>query len=71
MQRHIDNQVMHSHIGKHLIHLVFMVAMLIAFRAVDFQVSTVTFMALVLGSIAMLEAGLWFIHREHAVVESR
>lgn len=71
MQRHIDNKVMHKHIGKHLIHLAFMVGMLIAFRAVDFQVSMVTFMVLVLGSIAMLEGGLWFIHRKDAAVETR
>ena len=63
MQRHIDNHVMHKHLGKHLIHLVFMVTMLVAFRATDVQMSMVTFMALILGSIAMLEAGLWVIHR--------
>ena len=63
MQRHIDDQVMHKHIGKHLIHLVF--------KAMDFEVSMVTFMALILGSIALLEAGLWVIHRREAVAESR
>lgn len=71
MQRHIDDQVMHKHIGKHLIHLVFMVTMLVAFKAMDFEVSMVTFMALILGSIALLEAGLWVIHRREAVAESR
>ena len=70
MQRHIDNHDMHKHIGKHLIHLVFMVTMLVAFRALDIQMSMVTFMALVLGSIAMLEAGLWVIHRRETVATS-
>lgn len=68
MQRHIDNHVMHKHLGKHAIHLVFMVTMLVAFRAIDFQMSMVTFMVLVLGSIGMLEAGLWVIHRREAAV---
>lgn len=71
MQRHIDNHVMHKHLGKHLIHLVFMVTMLLAFRALDFQVGMVTFMALVFGSIAMLEAGLWTIQRRDSVAKSR
>lgn len=70
MQRQIDNHVMHKHLGKHAIHLVFMVTMLVAFRAVDFQVSMVAFMVLVLGSIAMLEAGLWVIHRRETVAEA-
>lgn len=67
MQRHIDNHAMHKHLGKHLIHLVFMVTMLVAFRALDMQVSMITFMALVLGSIAILEGGLWVIHRRETV----
>ncbi len=70
MKRHIDNHVMHNHIGKHLIHLVFMVAMLAVFRFSDIQMSMVAFMVLILGSIAMLEAGLWVIHRREAAIES-
>ncbi len=70
MQRHIDNHVMHKHLGKHAIHLAFMVTMLVAFQAVDFQMSTVTFMALMLGSITMLEAGLWVIHRRETGAEA-
>lgn len=70
MSRHIDNQRVHRHLGKHVIHLVFMVAMFAAFRAAEFPVSTVTFMVLVLGSLAMLEAGLWVIHRREPATEA-
>ena len=70
MQRHIDNHFLHKHLGKHLIHLVFMVTMLVAFRATDVQMSMVAFMPLILGSITMLEAGLWVIHRRETATSS-
>ncbi|HET8931659.1 MAG TPA: hypothetical protein VFN21_13445 [Acidimicrobiales bacterium] len=70
MQRTIDNKVLLDHMGKHAIHLVFMVTMLVAFRVADVPVSMITFMVLVLGSIAMLEAGLWVIHRRDRTVEA-
>lgn len=70
MQRNIDNKVLLNHMGKHAIHLVFMLTMLVAFRVTDVPVSMITFMVLVLGSIAMLEAGLWVIHRRDKAVEA-
>lgn len=70
MAKHVENQRLFQHVGKHLIHMVFMVGMLVAFKTLEVDVSMVTFMALVIGSIAMLEVGLRVIHRgEVAVVD--
>jgi hypothetical protein len=70
VKRDFDTKVLLDHMGKHAIHVVFMVTMLVAFRVADVPMSMITFMLLIIGSITMLEAGLWFLHRRDATVES-
>lgn len=63
MATHVENHRFNQHLGKHLIHMVFMVGMLVAFKTLEVDVSMFTFMTLVVGSLAMIEVGLRVIHR--------
>jgi hypothetical protein len=57
---------MHTHLKKHLIHAVFLLAMVLAVRTSELAVSTTGVVIAVVLSIGLLEVGLWLIRRRDA-----
>lgn len=60
-------RVLMYHLKKHLIHAVFLLAMVLALQASNIAMSGLAVVGVVLATLASLELGLWIIHRRDAL----